>query len=75
MPANAGLATELPVTLRKVDAGAADTTTLVVRAIDVQTYPPYKGHSVTVTLYQEGGSKVLETKSLPSSGKSARAEV
>jgi hypothetical protein len=71
----AGLTTELPVTLRKVDADGADTTTLVVRALDVQTYPPYKGHPVTVTLYQGDGSKVLATTSLTASGKSAQDEV
>lgn len=69
----AGLATELPVTLRKVDAGGADTTTLVVRAQNVQTYPPYEGHPVTVTLYQAGGSTVLATTSL-TAGRSVEAE-
>ncbi|HEV2782897.1 MAG TPA: hypothetical protein VGX25_26210 [Actinophytocola sp.] len=48
-----GLATELPVTLRKIDPAGADTTRLVVETDNVQTFAGYPGHLITVTLYEE----------------------
>jgi hypothetical protein len=51
--AYSGLATELPVTLRKVDPAGADTTRLVVETQNVQTFAGYPGHLITVTLYEE----------------------
>lgn len=50
--AYSGLALEFPLTLRKTDPAGADTTTLVLRTQDVQTFGGYPGHQVTVTAYQ-----------------------
>ena len=50
--AYSGLALELPLTLRKTDPDGPDTTTLVVRTQDVQTFAGYPGHLITVTAYQ-----------------------
>jgi hypothetical protein len=50
--AYSGLALELPLTLRKTDPVGLDTTTLVVRTQDVQTFAGYPGHLITVTAYQ-----------------------
>ncbi|MFD0205792.1 MULTISPECIES: hypothetical protein [Saccharothrix] len=49
--AYSGLGVELPLTLDKTDPSAADTTTLVVRTRDVQTFQGYPGHLITVTAY------------------------
>jgi hypothetical protein len=50
--AYAGIALEFPLTLRKTDPAGADTTTLVLRTRDVQTFGGYPGHLITVTAYQ-----------------------
>jgi len=50
--AYAGLAMELPLTLQKTDPTGPNTTTLVLRTQDVQTFAGYPGHLVTVTNYQ-----------------------
>lgn len=47
-----GIALEFPLTLRKIDPAGADTTTLVLRTQDVQTFGGYPGHLITVTAYQ-----------------------
>jgi hypothetical protein len=47
-----GIALELPLTLRKTDPAGPDTTTLVLRTQDVQTFAGYPGHLITVTAYQ-----------------------
>ena len=51
--AYSGLATELPVTLQKVDPAGPDATTLIVETENVETFAGYPGHVITVTLYQE----------------------
>jgi hypothetical protein len=50
--AYSGLAVEFPLTLRKTNPTGADTTTLVLRTQDVQTFVGYPGHVITVTAYQ-----------------------
>jgi hypothetical protein len=50
--AYSGIALELPLTLRKTDPAGPDTTTLVLRTQDVQTFAGYPGHLITVTAYQ-----------------------
>jgi hypothetical protein len=50
--AYSGLALEFPLTLRKTDPAGPDTTTLVLRTQDVQTFAGYPGHLITVTAYQ-----------------------
>jgi len=50
--AYSGLALEFPLTLRKTDPTGPDTTTLVLRTQDVQTFAGYPGHLITVTAYQ-----------------------
>jgi hypothetical protein len=47
-----GIALELPLTLRKTDPVGPDTTTLVLRTQDVQTFAGYPGHLITVTAFQ-----------------------
>lgn len=49
--AYSGLGVELPITLDKTDQSAPDTTTLVVRTRDVQTFQGYPGHLITVAAY------------------------
>ncbi|WP_158887712.1 hypothetical protein [Amycolatopsis anabasis] len=46
-----GIALELPLTLRKTDPAGPDSTTLVLRTQDVQTFTGYPGHLITVTAY------------------------
>jgi len=46
-----GLAVELPFTLIKTDPAAPDTTTIIVRTRDVQTFTGYPGHLITVAAY------------------------
>jgi hypothetical protein len=50
--AYSGIALEFPLTLRKTDPTGPDTTTLVLRTQDVQTFAGYPGHLITVTAYQ-----------------------
>jgi hypothetical protein len=50
--AYSGIALEFPLTLRKTDPAGPDTTTLVLRTQDVQTFAGYPGHLITVTAYQ-----------------------
>jgi hypothetical protein len=50
--AYSGLALEFPLTLRKTDPAGPDTTTLVLRTQDVQTFAGYPGHLITVMAYQ-----------------------
>ncbi len=50
--AYSGIAVEFPLTLRKTDPAGPDTTTLVLRTQDVQTFAGYPGHLITVTAYQ-----------------------
>ncbi|MGH4014655.1 MAG: hypothetical protein ACRDSL_12165 [Pseudonocardiaceae bacterium] len=47
-----GIALEFPLTLRKTDPAGPNTTTLVLRTQDVQTFAGYPGHLITVTAYQ-----------------------
>jgi hypothetical protein len=47
-----GIALEFPLTLRKTDPAGPDTTTLVLRTQDIQTFTGYPGHLITVTAYQ-----------------------
>ena len=68
-----GLAMELPLTLQKTDPSGPDTTTLVVQTQNVETFPPYLGHLITVTLYEEDPNQpfhfletILETERLTS---------
>jgi hypothetical protein len=48
-----GLATELPITLEKVNPTGPDNTTLEVRTQNVETFSGYPGHLIRVTLYEE----------------------
>ncbi|HET9256151.1 MAG TPA: hypothetical protein VFO16_13255 [Pseudonocardiaceae bacterium] len=71
--AYSGIAMELPLTLRKTDPSGPDTTTLVLRTQDVQTFAGYPGHLITVTAYQpdphdpaRATEKVLTTATLTS---------
>ena len=50
--AYSGVALEFPLTLHKTDPAGPDTTTLVLRTQDVQTFAGYSGHLITVTAYQ-----------------------
>ncbi len=50
--AYSGVALEFPLTLHKTDPAGPDTTTLVLRTQDVQTFAGYPGHLITVTAYQ-----------------------
>jgi hypothetical protein len=50
--AYSGIALEFPLTLQKTDSAGPDTTTLVLRTQDVQTFAGYPGHLITVTAYQ-----------------------
>ena len=50
--AYSGVALEFPLTLQKTDPAGPDTTTLVLRTQDVQTFAGYPGHLITVTSYQ-----------------------
>src|SRR4051794_3638807 len=50
--AYAGIAAELPLTLRKIDPTGPDTTTLILRTQDVQTFAGYPGHLIRVAAYQ-----------------------
>jgi len=50
--AHSGIALEFPLTLRKTDPAGPDTTTLVLRTQDVQTFAGYPDHLITVTAYQ-----------------------
>ena len=68
-----GLTMELPITLQKLDPSGPDTTTLVVHTQNVETFPPYPGHLITVTLYEEDPNQqfrftetILATKRLTS---------
>ncbi|MGH8932487.1 MAG: hypothetical protein ACRDZO_18160 [Egibacteraceae bacterium] len=54
--AYSGLALEFPLTLRKTDPAGPDTTTLVLRTQDVQTFAGYPGHLIRVTAYQSDPS-------------------
>jgi hypothetical protein len=47
-----GIALEFPLTLRKTDPAGPDTTTLVLRTQDIQTFTGYPGHLITATAYQ-----------------------
>ncbi|MGH3623210.1 MAG: hypothetical protein ACRDQ5_15670 [Sciscionella sp.] len=47
-----GITLEFPLTLRKTDPAGPDTTTLVLRTQDVQTFAGYPGHLITVTGYR-----------------------
>ena len=49
----AGLTTEIPLTLQKIDPAGPDITTLVVQTQNVETFSGYPGHLITVTLYEE----------------------
>lgn len=64
-----GLAVELPVTLTSAGEAGTDSTTFVISTRDVRTYEPYRGHLVTVTLYEEGASTVLGTERIAGDGK------
>jgi len=55
----AGLATEIPITLQKIDASGPDTTTLVVHTHNVETFSGYPGHLITATLYEEDPDQPL----------------
>lgn len=46
-----GIALEFPITLRKTDPAAVDTTTLILDTGEVQTFTGYPGHDITVTAY------------------------
>ena len=48
----AGITSELPVTLSKIDPTGDDSVTLVLRADDVQTFAGYPGHLVTVIAHR-----------------------
>jgi hypothetical protein len=63
-----GLAVEFPVTLTKRDATGSDATTLRLRSENVETYEPYPGHRITVTLYEDSGSTILYEGYLVSGG-------
>lgn len=49
--AYSGLCVELPITLIKTDPAAADSTTIVLRTKEVQTFAGYPGHRITVAAY------------------------
>jgi hypothetical protein len=77
--AYSGLALEFPLTLRKTDPAGPDTTTLVLRTQDVQTFAGYPGHLITVTAYQPDPSDpthateiVLATERLSSADKNRK---
>lgn len=62
--AYSGITLEFPLTLRKIDPAGPDTTTLVLRTQDVQTFAGYPGHLITVTAYQpdpDNPTHVIET--------------
>ncbi len=50
--AYSGIALEFPLTLQKTNPTGPDTTTLVLRTQDVQTFAGYLGHLITVTAYK-----------------------
>jgi hypothetical protein len=54
-----GLATELPVTLRKTDPSGPHTTTLILQTQNVETFSGYPGHLITITLYEKDPSQQL----------------
>jgi hypothetical protein len=47
----AGLSVELPLTLTRIDPDGPDVTTLVLDTEDVQTFPGYPGHLITIIGY------------------------
>lgn len=47
-----GLGVELPATLERTSAAGPNTTTLVVRTEDVETFSGYPGHLIAVMLYE-----------------------
>ena len=69
-----GLTVEFPITLIKTKKKGSDTTTLVLRSENVETYDPYLGHRITVTLYEDSGGTVLKEVRLASDGKDGPVE-
>jgi len=62
--AYSGIALEFTLTLRKIDPTGPDTTTLILRTQDVQTFAGYPGHLITVTAYQpdpQDPTRAIET--------------
>lgn len=60
-----GLATELPITLQKIDPAGPDTTTLVLQTQNVETFSGYPGHVITVTLYEQDPNQPGHFLSIP----------
>jgi hypothetical protein len=63
-----GLVVEFPVTLTKREATGSHATTLRLRSENVRTFEPYPGHRITVTMYEDSGSTVLQKRYIKGPG-------